>query len=266
MPESEFDFDEACRDEGRNETGWVSAFRSHLSYRPLPETEYEQREIVRRANKATGGLNQAGERERYTLYELQQTIEQVKRYAPESCGVRALTENRRRWARKTRKPVPELSKQLLEAICDVADRRSRWKFYISYRDMAKMIGADWRVIRYLLDQLIAAKQVFYEGQTKPFGKRKSGTTILSLRPPEPAQNFDEIKRPVFDYKAAKWKWNTPLEKGNLNTFMCRKLARQGLAVALAANVPYVFALALRGERIPTPSGERASAFSSRGSP
>jgi hypothetical protein len=261
-----FDFDEACRREGRNNAVFARLHGDRLHAKPAP-SEIEQREIVRRANRATGGLNLAGERERYTLYELKATLAQVESYRETGFGVMALIVNHRRWARGTRRPLSPMAKKLFLLLCDEAQKRGKWRFYLSHRTMASALGIDRNRICGLLNEIRdVGKKDLRDGETKPFGNNERGTTIISLRPAPPAQAIDELERPTFDYVKAKWVWRTSLAKGKLPMARCRWLARQGLATALAAGMPYVLYLSLRGEKISRSKTNNVLNSPLRGSP
>jgi hypothetical protein len=171
-----FDFDEACRREGRNNAVFARLHGDRLHAKPAP-SEIEQREIVRRANRATGGLNLAGERERYTLYELKATLAQVESYRETGFGVMALIVNHRRWARGTRRPLSPMAKKLFLLLCDEAQKRGKWRFYLSHRTMASALGIDRNRICGLLNEI-----------------RDVGRRIFATERPSPSPTTSEGRR------------------------------------------------------------------------
>lgn len=233
--------------------------------------ERERNRLVREANRATGGLNQSGERERYTRYEAQQTIEQVGRYPRLSKGLRPLLRTRRHWASNSRsKYATPSARRLLEAICDLASTCARGEeIRASHRQLAGMAGLHPTEVSSLLYSLEAAEQVFRLGFTPCYQGRARGTTRLSLKPPRPIQNVDEAEKPHWDFRKARWTWDSPLAKGTISQSRWRWLARRGPSAA--ASVPYVHGFSTTSTSLAS-EASIASAFrdhmvaTSRGSP
>jgi len=262
-----FDFEGTCRQQGRNDSFWVLCIRRRLDGEPLPD-EKERRALVRAANRATGGLNTAGERERYTSHEAQATIDQVSSYSSYSHGLNPIVDARRRWASTSRsRYATPPARRLLEAICDLA--LDCWRFdeiRASHRQLAQAAGLHHTQVGSLLHSLQAAGQVFRIGFTPCYQGQPRGTTRLSLRPPEPAQNVDEQKRPRWDSRKAQWTWDTPLEKGKISQkcwcWLARREAERSRERALCIRLSttgYASAFA-------RPSQDSVKALSSRGSP
>lgn len=267
---SSFDFELACRVHGRNDAFWVLCYRLHRDGDDLP-TKAETKKLVRAANRATGGLNQQGERERYTRYEAEQTIAQVSRYPRRSHGLLPMLRARRHWASTSRsRCATPAARRLLEAICDVAAACGRIEeIRASHRQLAAQAGLHPTEVASLLHSLQAAGQVFRLGFTPCYQGRARGTTRLSLKPPEPPQNVDEVERPTWDPRQARWTWSTPLAKGTISQSRWRWLTSR--EAREAAYVPYV-------KELPTPSSQgytstlkdafqaEVERISSRGSP
>lgn len=265
-----FDFAVACRRHGRNDAFWALCYWTTLSGLPLPD-EKQRRRLVREANRATGGVNQVGERERYTNYEAQATIEQVARYGRAE-GVKPMLRARRHWAATSRSRYATTpARRLLNAICDLASACGRIEeIRASHRQLAERAGLHPTEVASLLYSLQAAGQVFRLGFTPCYQGRPRGTTRLSLKPPEPTdQRIDEAERPAWDALQARWSWSTPLARGTITQQRYRWLTRPW--PRQAASVPYVYG------SLPTSSTSYASAFydvsqasietvSSRGSP
>jgi hypothetical protein len=264
---SSFDFELACRMHGRNDAFWVLCYRAHRDGEDLPD-EKQVKKLVRIANRATGGLDQQGERERYTRYEAEQTIEQVKRYPRFSHGLRPLLRARRHWASTSRsKYAHPPTRRLLEAICDIAEKCCRGEeIRASHRQLAAMAGLHPTEVASLLYSLQAAGQVFRLGFTPCYQGRARGTTRLSLKPPRPFPNQDEQEPPRWDPRQAKWTWSTPLAKGTMSQSRWRWLARR--QSSKATNVPYVYGSSTTGygKTSTTTSQTSNECLSSRGSP
>jgi hypothetical protein len=261
-----FDFELACRTYGRNDAFWVLCYRLLLDGEALP-TERELRKLVTTANRATGGLNRQGERERYTRYEAQATVEQVSSYAF-STGLKPMLRARRRWASGSRsRCATPPARRLLGAICDLAAACGRVEeIRASHRQLAERADLHPGEVSSLLYALQDAGQVFRLGFTPCYQGRPRGTTRLSLKPPRPAQNVDELRPPRWDASRATWAWDSSLARGTISQSRLRWLTRR--KPSAAADVPYVYA---------SPSRTCASAFqdvsqvsvetlSSRGSP
>jgi hypothetical protein len=253
-----FDFERACRAFGRNDSFWVLCYRAHLAGEPMPD-ERETRKIVRAANRATGGLNQQGERERYTLYEARATIDQVRYY--QGCGLRPLIA-RRRVARR----ISPQARRLLETVCGLFEASRRTTLYASHRKLGEMADLPPCRVAAFLNELERNKLVFRRGFTPAAPGRSRGTTILSLRPPRPMQNIDEAEPPTWNPLEARWTWSTPLAKGTMSYRRWCWLARR--QSSKAANVPYVYEItSSTGEGTSSRPSEVASAFqTTRGSP
>jgi hypothetical protein len=234
---SSFDFELACRTHGRNDAFWVLCYRAWREGEELPG-EAEIKKIVRTANRATAGLNQQGERERYTRYEAEQTIDQVKRYR--SCGLLPMLRARRQWAASSRsKYATPTARRLLNAICDIAEACCRVEeIRTPHRQLAEMADLHPTEVASLLYSLQSAGQVFRLGFTPCYQGRPRGTTRVSLKPPEPGRNIDERERPAWNPRLAKWSWGSPLAKGKTSYKRWRWLARQ--QPSAAARVPYVY--------------------------
>lgn len=234
-----FDFANACRCHGRNDAFWALCYWTILSGLVLPD-EKERKCLVREANRATGGLNTEGERERYTNYEAQQTIEQVANYPNFSSGLKPLVRARRKWAASSRsKYATPHARRLLEVICELATNCARGEeIRASHRQLAARAGLHPTQVAGLLYSLQAAGQVFRLGFTPAYGGHGRGTTRLSLKPPRPAQMIDEAEPPTWDAAQARWVWSTPLAKGSISPSRWRWLARR--KPSAAADVPYVY--------------------------
>lgn len=258
---AEFDLERACRTYGRNDAFWVLCYRRHLDGEPLPD-QRERNRLVRDANRATGGLDQLGERERYTRHEAQATIDQVSRYRGR--GLNPLLARRRRWARGSRsRRAIEPTKRLLEAICDVARQSGCATFACSHRRLAAMTGVDRSRVAYLLGELERAGQVFRRGFTPARDGWSRGTTILSLKPPRPAQRVDEQGNSTWNCKEARWTWPTPLARGTITPYQFRR------ALARGGSVPNVLRSLLATIETPLDgpiSGHHEIGSSPRGSP
>lgn len=237
----DFDFELGCRVYGRNDAFWVLCYRAHLDGDPLPD-EKLARKFVRAANRATGGLNQSGERERYTLYEANATIEQVRRYR--GAGLKTLVAKRR----SARKITPGASR-LLDAACSVAEKSKRSTFACSHRRLAAMAGVHPCQVSGYLYELERKEQIFRRGFTPAVPGRKRGTTILSLKPPRPMQRIDELEPPTWDARKAQWSWSTPLARGTTTYSRWRWLARRQSSAA--ASVPNVNEFSSRSSKTTT---------------
>lgn len=229
---SDFDFEHACRAFGRNDAFWVLCYRRHLDGEPLPD-EKERNRLVRDANRATGGLDRHGERERYTRHEAQATVEQVELY--QGGGTRPLLARRRAYRGK----LSPAARRLLVALCDVALVSRRDVFCHSHRSLAAMIDVDRSRIAALLRELEDAKQVFRRGFTKARDGQSSGTSRFTLYPPRPIQNIDEREPPIYDALRARWVWSSPLAKGSISYKRWRWLAMGAQRASAAASVPNV---------------------------
>jgi hypothetical protein len=265
-----FDLENSCRRNGRNDSFWILCVRRQLDGEQLPD-EKERLALVRAANRATGGLNVAGERERYTSYEAQATIDQVASYSKYSHGLRPLVASRRRWAATSRsRYATPPARRLLEAICDVASACWRVEeIRASHRQLARAADVHPTEVASLLRSLQAAGQVFRLGFTSCYKGRPRGTTRLSLKPPRPAQNLDELHPPTWDPRKAQWTWSTPLEKGTISQKRWRWRARReaersrerALCIRLSKNTAEIV-----DSTFSTSSQTATEALSSRGSP
>ena len=234
----DYDFELACRMHGRNNAFWVLCYRLHLDGEQLPD-EAEARKLIRRANRATGGLDQCGERSRFTLYEAKATIEQVACYR--SRGLRSLIERRRAWIKTSRsKKATPYARRLLEAICRVAERAGRSEeFTASHRQLAAMADLHPTQVASLLYSLQDAGQVFRLGFTPARNGQPRGTTRLSLKPPRPIQMLDEAEPPRWDPRKTQWTWSSPLAKGTISNKRWCWLTRRAQRAREAAYVPNV---------------------------
>lgn len=222
-----FDYEQTCRVYGRNDSLHALQERFHVRGIPL-STEDEAKKLVRIANRATGGLNQDGEKERYTLKEAMATIEQVSNRCVYGVGVYPLIERRRHWAKTSRsKYATDQTRNVLNKICDVAFACHRGEMIIlSHRRLAKMAGLHPTQISGILYKLEAAGQVFRQGFTAPYKGRERGTTRLSLKPPMPEPREDEKERPTWNPMTAAWEWSSSLAKGLYTKARWRWLTRR----------------------------------------
>lgn len=203
----EFDFGAACRRWGRNDAVWLLCYRLHLAGIDLPD-DRQARRIVRDANRATGGLDSTGRRDRYTLYEARKTIEQVARY--EGRGLAPLL------ARPDGRT--DLERRLLRAIRSVARSCSRHTFTASYRQLSRMSGVPLIKIASVAASLEQRRLAWRVGESPRMPGRARGTTIWSIRPPRPRQRIDESSPPTYDAVRCRWTWATPSDRGRITAW------------------------------------------------
>lgn len=214
------DFGLACRLHGRNDAFWALCYRRHLEGRPIDERE--MRELVRAANRATGGLAHDGARERYTRYEATQTMEQVSGYP--SLGLLPMVERCRHWAGWSRShdATPPV-RRLLEALCLVAESSGRHEFAASHRRLGAMAGISACSVAAHLRPLERHGLVRRTGFSKPLPGRTKGTSRFSIMPARPEQMIDEASSPRYDAERAKWTWDDPRERGSLSAWRYRRM-------------------------------------------
>jgi hypothetical protein len=249
-----FDFEDACREVGRNNAFWILCYRRHLSGIDLPN-ETELRRLTRIAHLATGGRDTAGELERYTRYEARATVEQVKRYP--CAGLRPMAERLRRWARESRsRRASDTARRIAVAMADIAEQAGRHDFTASTRQIAAMAKTSPVQVSRYMHVLVDAGLVTRKGYCRSRDYAR-GTSKFSIHPRRPTQRIDEVEPPRYDKLRARWTWREPGLRGKITLWQL-----------LHGNVPNV-------TRASSPTRDRAiaSAFdtsrtpsSSRGSP